>query len=607
MKSFTYLVLLVVLTHRIPAWNIDLPRADIIHATSGLILRYLSDYKPANRIVTFTVTLPMVPDMCYLIPIMSMRKIPQCNHATTRNKQKPKLSDEQLLTQFLKNSAVQYRKKRLIGDIISIGVGSAALALSTVNTVQIANLKSEMNQVTESIRTLEQKSNYQTAQILHLNEGQMKLAYALNFTQVALNRTIDLVNEHSEIIRTHDKAIRTLSQMTMFLSNRFSSFVHAVETHFIHTSIENILANKLNLEFIHHKDLQQVAELVMKTANISVDENMSTLTPVELITRLLVQQRIDFKPSNTTQENDETNIIGHLIFSSFFAAPNEHQQPFLLYELAPIPFSLKNQRVQLAQVPFIIGIEPASGQFVRWSKAEAESCSFTTMTTCRETPALRKDNIDSCLVQILNDSSLTTCQIEPYLDQIFVKRLGKHWIISTNTSTKCHLVKMIEAGNLQVGPSNDIELPPVAVVTTEEGTALSCDHFFLPGQPMQVGPTITILEESMVQPMDKQLFDLHNKLLNNTKWSKVPYIPPNIQTLLEFLSNTPTPPPATITHLTSHSGLNFSIMVFLTLTVLSLAGLVLYRTRSKKMKSNNVTIALPTFRQLEDIQMMNGK
>ncbi|CAF4321671.1 unnamed protein product [Rotaria sp. Silwood2] len=58
--------------------NFTIPKTDIVHTKSGLILHYLSEYRPADKIVTFTVTIPMVPDMCYLIPQRAKRKIPHC-------------------------------------------------------------------------------------------------------------------------------------------------------------------------------------------------------------------------------------------------------------------------------------------------------------------------------------------------------------------------------------------------------------------------------------------------------------------------------------------------------------------------------------------------
>lgn len=605
MKRSTLLTFIILLIQYkiIQTFNITLPKTNVVHGTSGLILHYLSEYKPANRIVTFTVSIPMVPDMCYLIPIKSMKKIPQCNQSTPLQEQKPRLNEEQLLVKFLKNSAVHYRKKRLIGDIISIGIGSAALSLSTFNTIQMANLKSEMQHVTESLNALEQATNSHTAQIQHLNEGQVQLAYALNYTQIALNRTIDLVNEHSEIIRSHENAIRTLSDMTMFLSNRLSSVVHAVETHFILTSIDNILANKLNLQFIHHKDLPKVAEMVMEVANVSLDETVSNLTPIELVTRLLVQQRIDFRPMNQTQYNEASDIIGQLIFSSFFAAPNKQQPPFSLYELIPVPFNLGQQRVKLAQVPYIIGFEPINHQFIRWSKSEAESCNFMAMTTCRETPPIRKESIDSCLIEILNDQPLHSCQTETHLDPIFVHRLGSHWIISTNTSTKCHEVKTSETGSLRIGPMKEVVLPPIALIAIPESTSLSCDHFFLPGHPIQVGPIISLLENTTIHQLDTPLINLHEKLMNSTKWSKLPYIPPHIKAMIDFISNTPMPA-QTITHLSMHSHWNPYIMISCVVIMLLLSGFVLYRTRTKRNKQSNLTIALPTWKHPEEIQMM---
>jgi hypothetical protein len=41
-------------------------------------MQYLSDYKAAEQIMAFTVSIPMVADMGYLIPIVAAKKIPQC-------------------------------------------------------------------------------------------------------------------------------------------------------------------------------------------------------------------------------------------------------------------------------------------------------------------------------------------------------------------------------------------------------------------------------------------------------------------------------------------------------------------------------------------------
>lgn len=586
--------------------NFSLPKNDIVHTTSGLILHYLSDYKPANNIITFTVTIPMVTDMCYLIPLKSMKKIPQCNQPTGTKDTSRKTNDAQIYNRFIVNSAIHYRRKRLITDIISIGLGSAALTLSTANTIQIANLKSEMNRISSTLSTVTQSVNMHTAQILHLNEGQLKLAHELNYTQAALNRTLDLINEHSDILKTHETALRTLSSLTIFLSNRLSSFIHAVETHFIHTAIDDILANKLNLQFIHHKDLSQVTDLIIKATNVSIDDSNSILSPVELITRLLVQQRIDFISMNRSTNNDDMNIIGQLIFTSFFAAPNPNQAPYSLYELVPVPFNHEQQRVQLAQMPYVIGIEKKAQHFIRWSKAEAISCNFAIMSTCRETPAIRKDLADDCLSEILTDKPLISCRIESHPEPVFVHRVGQHWAISTNTTTKCHPVKFSDTEQMKVIPNKEMILPPVALITITETTSLTCDHFFLPGLPNQIGPTISLIENTTLYPVQNQLLDLQVKLNNNSHWAKLPYIPPNMQALIEFISKTPPSPPI-ITHFTHYTNMTTFIILALIGVTLGLIVALFYRTRSNRSKKRNLMITLPPIKQVEELTLTNNK
>lgn len=72
--------------------NFTIPKADTIHTKSGLILHYLSDFQPADRIITFTVTIPMTADMCYLIPKSTKNKIPHCqSDSLTMKNMKKKL------------------------------------------------------------------------------------------------------------------------------------------------------------------------------------------------------------------------------------------------------------------------------------------------------------------------------------------------------------------------------------------------------------------------------------------------------------------------------------------------------------------------------------
>lgn len=107
--------------------NMLLSKTDIIHTASGLIFHYVSEYRPSNKIITFMVAIPIVEDMCYLVPISSMKKIPRYK---ARNKLQNHASDKQNTGR--KSTGLLQRIKRFVTDIISIGLGSAALAHSTV-------------------------------------------------------------------------------------------------------------------------------------------------------------------------------------------------------------------------------------------------------------------------------------------------------------------------------------------------------------------------------------------------------------------------------------------------------------------------------------------
>ena len=102
------------------------------------------------------------------------------------------------------------RNKRFLPAIIAIGVGMASTVLSVTNMYQISNLKSEVRGVKETLGAIHLATINNEAQILHLNEGQLKLAKELGDTQTALNKTMALVNQHSEILHNHAEALKTI-------------------------------------------------------------------------------------------------------------------------------------------------------------------------------------------------------------------------------------------------------------------------------------------------------------------------------------------------------------------------------------------------------------
>ncbi|CAF1545772.1 unnamed protein product [Adineta ricciae] len=462
-----------------------LAKQDIVHPTSGLILQYKSDYRPANKIVTLSTVIPMVADMCYLIPISALKKIPRCNLTIdTVN-----FINRDSATTVRKTSKLLRRRKRFLTDIVSIGMSSAALSLSTMNMIQTASLKQEMKSVTETIRVLQKTKYTQDAQILQLTDGQFKLAMELNSTQEAINRTMHLVNQHTDTLREHDDAIRRIGEFSTFINNKLNAFMH---------NVEGILKGNLNLHFIHHDDIPKVIEYVINATNISFEDNNSSISMIDLVTRLLVRQEIVCIPTIQMRASTFGVIIGELVFTSYFAASNHDEKPFFVYEPIPIPFNHQQKRVRLAQMPAYVAIQPDSRQFVRWSPEEAEPCCFEVMTSCRVNPVIRKDLEDMCIYQVLTSAPLKSCRIESYLEPIFVRKVRNFWAISMNSSTKCHRATPMDSDNYKIMNNNAITLPPTSLLSAKDGAALSCDYFYLPGLPIQSHSRLVLYQKLTV-------------------------------------------------------------------------------------------------------------
>ena len=500
-----------------------------------------------------------------------------------------------------KKTSLMKRNKRFLGTVVSIGIGSAALTLSSINSIQIMNLKQEVLGMAESLKALQRSEYAQRSQILQLTEGQLKLAVELNHTQQAVDRTMRLVNDHVELLRDHDEAIRKLGEYSIFLNRKLDRFLHAVEGHFLHTSIEDILRGKLNLHFIHHHDLPQVIEHVIRTTNISLQESDSSISMVDLVTRLLVQQEISFVPTANLKASSNGVVVGTMVFTSYFAATSYDEKPFLVYEPIPIPFNYGNKRVRLAQMPAFIGIRPESREFVRWSQEESLSCYFELMTSCRITPPVQKHMEDICIYQILADTPLTSCRIEPYPDPVFIRRVGRYWAISTNSTTKCHSVQVPDSNQFKVIDNHAIILPPTALITTVNSNPLSCHIFHLAGTPTQVGTKLVIYQNTTVANIDEEVLDIHSLVHNNTKREKLIYVPSDIQTIIDFINNTTKPPQGLVLgYFKTHSSI--SLILILIAILFLLFGLHALYFRFMQWRQRKVSINAPSWKTLERSQ-----
>jgi hypothetical protein len=493
------------------------------------------------------------------------------------------------------------REKRFLPAILAIGAGIASTVISTVNLVQMVNMKAQMREVKESLQTLHLATINNQAQIFHLQEGQFKLAQELGDTQSALNKTIDLVNQHAEILRMHAEALRVLVSQTKFLRDKLATAQQAMESHFIYESIEHILSNKLNLLFVHHQDMPRVIREISKAMNLSINEYKSTIPMVEIITRLIVRQQIDFAPIPTRSLNENSALIGKMIFTSYFAAPARDQDPFSIYKLVPIPFNKEQRRVQLAQMPTYLGIEHKSQQFIRWSKEEAATCDFEVMPSCRESPIRRKEYEDDCIYQILTDSALKNCRIESFPDKVFIRQVGHHWVISTSNKSKCHAVPGEDFNEHILIDNEEVTLPEIALITVNNATALACDRFIIPKTPTNVGKPINLIYNESISPSYKVLIDLQEALANETHWVKLPYITSDMQDIIDFISNTPKPEVANDFQIWRDHPMSITTIIIIGALILMIFGLIFFIHGKKKMvgTTNQITISMPSMKELE--------
>lgn len=563
--------------------NILLPQRDVLHKSSGLVMKYVSEYKPANEVMAITISIPVVASMCYIIPWRAMKKIPICDVIINQDNNDIGQNTNGTLRKQEKNDTLLNRNKRFILDIISIAVGTAATTLAFSNILQINNLQKEIKSVQSSMQTVKDSINVHNSQLFQLTKSQIKIIEELHHTQSALNNTITVINEHSNAIKQQQKALATVLSMLLHLRRELSAIARAMETHFIQESMEDIFSNKLNLRFIHPYDLPSVLKIITKQGNINVDEGDDTLPILELVNQLLIQQRIDFVQSDTKTFTKD-GLIGNLLFTSFFAATTRNQQQFSTYKLTAIPFNRGNQRWKLAQLPDTISISAKTYELIKWTRDESFTCKFKALSSCRETPPIQKNWQETCLFEILTDANLTLCRIEHELEHIFIQRIGQQWAISMKNETKCHRVTQLDQEQHAITADNEITIPPIALLTIDRSTTWSCDHFLLPGIANNTDELIRIIDNKKVNYDDSKLIDLYRTMSNETRWKKIPHIPADIQGMFEYLLTTAPVPTSAATTWYQHG----TTIVVMIIGIIAATSIILYA------KLRRITKKIPT-------------
>jgi len=131
--------------------------------------------------------------------------------------------------------------------------------------------------------------------------------------------------------------------------------------------------------------------------------------------------------------------------------------------------------------------------------------------------------------------------------------------------------------------------------------SLTCDRFFLPGLPVKVGVPINLIYNESINPIKKELLDLQATLDNETDWAKLPCIPSDMQTIIDFITNTPKT--ITISYFQRWRDHPISVVtIAIVVMIIALSIVLLYYIRTKKTVGTNITIAMPSMKALEALQ-----
>lgn len=481
MLSLLSLGLLCVLSH---SDDLFLKNTMIAHPETGLFLDYVGLYTPSQTIIHNSAIFPMTATTCHFLPLSAAQSIPSCNITTKRH-------------------------KRLITDVISLGMGAINLGISAANSIQLANLQQQVAFVEKALTEFSQGMQINGAQLARIHANQIELTDELHATQQALNAMIPILNSHSEAVDT--------------LKNGIEQLHRQLQHSFLYLAINQIFRNELTLDFLSPEELHTVVYSVIRQGNLTFNSHHGSIPIVKIITNLLVRQQIDFIPrSQYTTENLQE--IGRLVITNFFAVPQEKHSSFLTYKLAAISFFHNNQTMRLAHMPRYWAINPADNTTMEWHNPEESGCDLQLMTSCRDTPAIHTMSEETCLGQIIGNLPRSSCQttLVPHLP-FFLQQLAQNlWVTSSLESIHCLRIPKTEYPILRQQTWNmneQLVLPPVALVNVTPGYTIACPRFTLIGRPIISTPSsLVIMYNNSLFTNKIPVVDVYRHLKENTSW-----------------------------------------------------------------------------------------
>ncbi|CAF2173294.1 unnamed protein product [Rotaria magnacalcarata] len=459
----------------------------IAHPETGLFLAYVGLYTPSEKIIHNSAIFPMTPDTCHFLPASAAENIPSYNITA-----KP-------------------RSKRFIDSVVSVGIRAASLALSVSNTIQIGNLQQQVALVENTLSKFSQTVKIHGAQLAKLTLKHIELTEQLEITQEAIDEILPVLDKHSEAITTLKTGIEHLQ--------------FQLRHSFLYLAITQICNNELPRDFLSPEDIRKVVYNVIKLGNLAFNSYPGSLPVVQIITKLLVRQQIDFisKSQYITNDPDE---IGRLVITSFFAVPRQEQIPFYVYKLLTVPFFHENETIELAQIPRYWAINSINNTTMEWHHPQEFWCDLRLMTSCRDTPPIRTISNDTCLNQIIERLPLSRCQTAPIpAAKYFVRQLRDNfWVTSSSESLHCvkipsseYLSTMQQTWNM----NEEIILPSVSLVNVTEGHTVACPGFTLVGRPVSPNTSsLIILHSNDVLTKNISVMNVHQYITKNMTWLK---------------------------------------------------------------------------------------
>lgn len=480
----------------------------IAHVETSLFLDYVGQYVPAETIIHNSAMFPMTSATCHFLPLSAAENIPSCNITRTRH-------------------------KRMIDAVIGVAIGAASLGVSIANSVQIANLHQQVAVVQDSLSRLSSTVDIHGAQLVKLSSKHIEVTAELEVTQKAISDMIPVLDQHATFMNS--------------LHTNFQKLRLQMQHSFLYLALTQICNNELTLGFLLPEDIHKVVYNVIESGNLTFDSYSGSLPIVQIITKLLVRQQIDFVPrseyiSDDLEEIIDPEEIGRLVITSFFAIPPNEHKPFHTYKIVTIPFFHENETIQLAHLPQYWAINPENNNTIEWHKPEESGCDLQLMTSCRDTPPIRTVSKDTCLDQIIQRLPLSNCQITSIPDEkYFIRQLRDNfWVTSSREPVHCIKTAKTQYYNV-IQPtwslSEEVILPPVSLVNVTDGYTISCPGFTLTGRPVAPkASSLIIMYKSDVLTKNISVMNVHDYIIENMTWFKQKVAERERNTLMGFIN-----------------------------------------------------------------------